>query len=228
MKTAAIQALRRKLAADTPVFGLWVTRSRRASRRWWSLWAWMVVNTPSMGTSTGRRSSSTAGDGAGETVALVRIAELNGGLIKRARHRCRWHRRAVGGAVEQLKQAVAFARYPEEGLRGIGGERATCWGQCMVEHTAEANEHVLVVPIIETVRAAKQVSAMVRWMESICSTSVPRTSLRLPAFGGNGKGRESPSRFCGARRRFARRGRTAASSPRATKTCSSDRSRGSG
>jgi len=33
-----------------------------------------------------------------------------------------------------------------------------------------------------------------RWMESSCSTSVPRTSLRLPAFGGNGKGRESPSR----------------------------------
>ena len=56
---------------------------------------------------------------------------------------------------EQLRQAVAFARYPPQGLRGIGAERATGWGQCLVEHTAEANEHVLVVPIIESMRAAE-------------------------------------------------------------------------
>src|SRR5229473_7610678 len=55
---------------------------------------------------------------------------------------------------------MAFATYPPEGLRGIGAERATAWGQCLVEHTAEANEHVLVVPIIETVRTAAQVPAM--------------------------------------------------------------------
>ncbi len=52
------------------------------------------------------------------------------------------------------------ARYPPEGLRGIGAERATAWGQCLAEHTAESNAHVLVVPIVETVRAAQQVPAM--------------------------------------------------------------------
>ena len=96
-----------------------------------------------------------------ETVALVRIAELNGGLIKRALD--------IGAdgivipwieTAEQLRQAVAFARYPPEGRRGIGGERATCWGQCLLEHTAEANEHVLVVPIIETVRAARNIAQL--------------------------------------------------------------------
>jgi 2-dehydro-3-deoxyglucarate aldolase/4-hydroxy-2-oxoheptanedioate aldolase len=96
-----------------------------------------------------------------DTVAMVRLAELNAGLIKRALD--------LGAdgvvipwveTVEQLQLAVRLARYPLEGLRGIGGERATAWGQALIEHTAEANEHVLVVPIIETVRTAAQVPAM--------------------------------------------------------------------
>jgi len=61
---------------------------------------------------------------------------------------------------QQLKQAISFSRYPLEGERGIGAERATCWGQCFVEHTAQANEHVLVVPIIESVKAMNQVQMM--------------------------------------------------------------------
>src|SRR5262249_53447445 len=96
-----------------------------------------------------------------ETVALVRLAELNGGLIKRALD--------IGadgvvipwvGTTEQLEQAVRYALYPLEGLRGIGAERATCWGQCFVEHTQDANEQVLVVPIFETVRAAQNIGRL--------------------------------------------------------------------
>jgi phosphoglycerate dehydrogenase-like enzyme/2-keto-3-deoxy-L-rhamnonate aldolase RhmA len=91
----------------------------------------------------------------------VRIAELNGGLIKRALD--------VGAdgvvvpwveSAEQLARAVSFARYPPEGVRGIGAERATAWGQALAEHAGTANEHVLVVPIIETVRGAAAVPAM--------------------------------------------------------------------
>ena len=63
---------------------------------------------------------------------------------------------------EQLRQALSFARYPSEGCRGIGGERATGWGECLAEHTAEANDHVLVVPIIESVRAIAAVPEMCR------------------------------------------------------------------
>jgi len=91
-------------------------------------------------------------------VALVRIAELNCGLIKRALD--------IGAdgivvpwieTAAQLRQAVNFANFPLQGVRGIGAERATAWGQCLTEHTCEANEHVLVVPVIETVTAGKNI-----------------------------------------------------------------------
>ena len=92
---------------------------------------------------------------------MVRIAELDRGLIKRALDI------GADGVVvpwieteDQVRQAVAFARYPPEGCRGIGGERATGWGDCLAEHTAEANDHVLVVPIIESVRAVAAVPRM--------------------------------------------------------------------
>ena len=51
---------------------------------------------------------------------------------------------------DQLRQAVAFAHYPPAGLRGMGGERATCWGKCLSEHANEADEDAVpLVPIIE-------------------------------------------------------------------------------
>src|ERR1051325_811358 len=45
-------------------------------------------------------------------------------------------------------------------MRGIGAERATAWGQALAEHAAEANEHVFVVPIIETVRGRDNLAEM--------------------------------------------------------------------
>ncbi|MCE9567702.1 MAG: hypothetical protein K8U57_37350 [Planctomycetes bacterium] len=96
-----------------------------------------------------------------ETVALVRLAELNCGAIKRALDI------GADGVVipwvetaEQLEAAVRFARYPLDGVRGIGAERATAWGQALAEHAAEANENVFVVPIIETVRGGQNVAAL--------------------------------------------------------------------
>ena len=141
MKTAAIQALRRKLAADKPVFGLWVTlESPSITEMAVALGMdWVVIDAEHGHLDWKEIVEHLRATARSETVALVRIAELNSGLIKRALD--------IGAdgivvpwveTVEQLKQAVAFARYPEEGLRGIGGERATCWGQCMVEHTSEA------------------------------------------------------------------------------------------
>src|SRR3954470_2158227 len=98
-----------------------------------------------------------------DTVTLVRVAECNVGLIKRALD--------IGAdgvvipwveSAEQLREAVAFAHYPPDGVRGIGAERATCWGQCFVEHTAEANENVLVIPIIESVRGGRNIRDLLR------------------------------------------------------------------
>jgi 2-keto-3-deoxy-L-rhamnonate aldolase RhmA len=165
MKTAAIRRLRRKLAADEPTFGLWIGLEAPAVTEiavglgldWvvidaeHGLFDWKEI--------AGHLRAATRSN----TVALVRLAELNGGAIKRALDI------GADGVVipwvetaEQLRQAVAFARYPLEGVRGIGADRATAWGQALAEHTAEANDHVLVVPIIETVRTVANLSEMLK------------------------------------------------------------------
>jgi 2-keto-3-deoxy-L-rhamnonate aldolase RhmA len=63
-------------------------------------------------------------------------------------------------SAEQLRQAARYALYPPKGVRGIGAERATAWGQCFAEHAAEANENVLIVPIVETVRAGRNIQSL--------------------------------------------------------------------
>ena len=61
---------------------------------------------------------------------------------------------------DMLRQAVAYAHYPPRGRRWIGSERATCWGQSVSEHVAEADEHVMVVPIVESVAARRSINQM--------------------------------------------------------------------
>lgn len=163
MNVAAIRKLRQQLAADTPTFGLWVTmESPSITEIAVALGVdWVVIDAEHGHLDWKEIVDHLRATARSETVALVRVAELNAALIKRALD-C-----GADGVVvpwietaEQLRQAVSFARYPLEGVRGIGGERATGWGQALAEHTAEANAHVLVVPIIETVRTVRQVSQM--------------------------------------------------------------------
>ncbi len=96
-----------------------------------------------------------------QTAVLVRLAEANGGLIKRTLD--------IGAdgvvlpwieSADQLRRAVALAHYPTAGTRGMGAERATAWGRGLARHAHEANEHVLVVPIIETVEAGRNIEAI--------------------------------------------------------------------
>ncbi|MEI7683539.1 MAG: aldolase/citrate lyase family protein [Planctomycetota bacterium] len=165
MKTNAIQALRRKLAADVPVYGLWVTLEAPSVTEMAVALGldWVVIDAEHGHLDWKEIVEHLRATVRSETVALVRIATLDVGFIKRALDL------GADGVVapwiesaEQLTQAVAFARYPVEGVRGIGAERATAWGQAFAEHTAEANEHVLVVPIFETVTAAKRVEELAR------------------------------------------------------------------
>lgn len=163
MKTAAIRLLRQKLAAEETTYGLWVTLES-ASITEMAVAAgldFVVIDAEHGHLDWQDIVQHLRATVRSNTVALVRVAELNGGLIKRALD-C-----GADGVVipwvetaEQLRQAISWARYPLAGQRGIGAERATLWGQALVEHTAEANEHVLVVPIIETVRTLRQVPLM--------------------------------------------------------------------
>src|SRR3954464_463512 len=97
-----------------------------------------------------------------DTVALVRLTERSISLVKRALD--------IGAdgviipwmeTAEQLREAVAFAHYPPVGLRGIGAERATAWGQSIPQHISEANENILVVPMIESVRGGQNIGEIV-------------------------------------------------------------------
>ena len=163
MKTRALKRFRAKLANNEPVYGLWATLESASVTEmavalgmdWVTIDAehghldWRDINEHIR---AGLRS---------DTVVLVRLQERSTALTKRALD--------IGAdgvvipwvsTVEELEAAIGDARYPTEGRRGIGGERATAWGQCCVEHTAEANENVLVIPLIENVAAIPHVPAM--------------------------------------------------------------------
>ena len=163
MNTIAVRKLRAKLAHGQAVYGLWVTLdSVSVTEMAVALGVdWVVIDAEHGSLDWKEIVEHLRATVRSDTVALVRVTDLDRGLIKRALDL------GADGVVipwmeteEQLRQVVAYARYPLEGCRGIGAERATGWGECFVEHTSEANDHVLVVPILESVRAADNVAQM--------------------------------------------------------------------
>ena len=163
MNTAAVKKLREKLAADQATFGMWVTlESPTVTEIAVGLGLdFVVVDMEHGHLDWGNVVGHLRAAVRSATTTLVRVTELNIGQIKRALDI------GADGVVvpwietpEQLEQAVSFAHYPPRGLRGMGGERATCWGRCLPEHVREAEQNVLVVPIIETVRAGRNIERM--------------------------------------------------------------------
>jgi 2-keto-3-deoxy-L-rhamnonate aldolase RhmA len=163
MKTAAIRKFRKKLAAGQPVLGMWVTLESASITEMAVAFGldWVVIDAEHGHLDWKEIVEHIRATVRSDTVALVRISQIDVGLIKRALD--------IGAdgivvpwveTADQLKQAVSYANYPPKGLRGMGGERATGWGQCLAEHVAEANDHVLVVPIIETVTAARNIKQL--------------------------------------------------------------------
>ena len=121
MKTAACQALRRTLAADRPAFGLWVTLESPAVTEMAVALGldWVVIDAEHGHLDWKEIAEHIRATVRSETVALVRIAELNVGLIKRALD--------IGAdgvvipwveSAEQLAQAVRFAATRSKGFAG--------------------------------------------------------------------------------------------------------------
>ncbi len=165
MKTDAIRNLRRKIADNTPVLGLWITlESPSITEMAVALGLdWVVVDAEHGHLDWKEIVEHIRAAVRSNTAVLVRVAENNIGLIKRALD--------IGAdgivvpwieSADALRQVVSYAQFPPEGVRGIGAERATCWGQCFVQHTQEANEHVLVVPIIESVTGGRAIESMLQ------------------------------------------------------------------
>lgn len=165
MKSQAIRRFRSLLRNDQPVYGLWVTLEAPSITEIAVALGldWVVIDAEHGHLDWKEVVEHVRATVRSHTVALVRVAERDTSLVKRALDI------GADGVVipwietaEQLSEAIADCHYPPAGRRGIGGERATAWGQCLPEHVAEANEHVLVVPMIESVGAIENVPAMCR------------------------------------------------------------------
>ncbi len=163
MKTGALKKFRARLSADEPVYGLWVTLESASITEMATALGldWVVIDAEHGHLDWKEILEHVRAAVRSETVVLVRVAESNGGLIKRALD--------IGAdgvvvpwieSADELRRAASYALYPPQGVRGIGAERATAWGQCFAEHTAEANENVLIVPIVETVRAGRKIQEL--------------------------------------------------------------------
>ncbi len=163
MKPRALQNFRHKLARGESVHGLWVTlESATLTEIAVALGLdWVVIDAEHGHLDWKDINEHIRAGLRSDTVVLVRLAERSTSLTKRALD--------IGAdgvvipwveSAAQLEAAVADCRYPPQGRRGIGGERATVWGQCFSEHAAEANEQVLVVPMIESVAAIPNVAAI--------------------------------------------------------------------
>jgi 2-keto-3-deoxy-L-rhamnonate aldolase RhmA len=165
MNFSALRRFREKLAAGESVVGLWVTLDAPSVTEIAVGLGldWITIDAEHGHLDWSEITAHLRAAVRSDTVALVRLAELNGGAIKRALDL------GADGVVipwvestEQLRDAISFSKYPPEGKRGIGAERATAWGQAFVEHTRDANDAVLVVPILETVAGVGQAAALAK------------------------------------------------------------------
>ena len=163
MKTHAIQKMLKKVAAGESVYGLWITlESPSIAEMAVALGLdWIVIDAEHGHLDWKEITEHIRATVRSDTVVLVRVAELGVGLVKRTLD--------IGAdgvvvpwveSAEQLRQAVSFAHYPPKGVRGIGAERATGWGQCFAQHAREADKNMLVVPIIESVEGGRNINEL--------------------------------------------------------------------
>lgn len=96
-----------------------------------------------------------------DVVPIVRVAANDVALIKQALDR--------GGygvvvplvnTAEQAQAAVAAAKYPPEGIRGVAGTRVTRYGMDLPDYFTRWNSQVVVVCQIETAEALANVDAI--------------------------------------------------------------------
>ena len=149
-----------KLSRDEPAYGIWVTLespsiTEMAARMGFD---WIVIDAEHgyLDMKNGMEHIRVAN--LMNTTCLVRIAEIQEGLIKRIMD--------IGAdgivvpqvrSAEEVATAVRYAKYPPEGKRGIGAERSTRWGQGILQCVPRANQNSLVVPMMETVQAGEAI-----------------------------------------------------------------------
>jgi len=158
------QRLKEKLRGGHPTFGLWITLGSTAVIEIAVHLGldWVCIDTEHGDLDFRDVSGHLAAAARSSTVTLVRVQEIEQGVIKRVLDL------GADGVIipqvrtaEEVEQAVRFAKYPPRGVRGIGAERATMWGKAL-QRARLANQDTMVIPIIEHVEAAKNIDSILK------------------------------------------------------------------
>jgi 2-keto-3-deoxy-L-rhamnonate aldolase RhmA len=156
------QKLKQKLRGGETTFGLWVTlESPTITEIAVQLGLdWVCIDTEHGHLDLKEVLEHLRPTSRSATASLVRVQEIEQGVIKRVLDL------GADGIIvpqirtaEEVERAAYFAKYPPRGFRGIGGERATYWGKGL-SRARTANEHTLVIPLIETVDAGKNIDSI--------------------------------------------------------------------
>jgi 2-keto-3-deoxy-L-rhamnonate aldolase RhmA len=158
-----VNGLKRKLAAGEAAFGFWITLEAPSLTEIANVLGldWVCIDAEHGHLDYKEILEHIRATRGGTTTPLVRIAEIQSGLIKRL-----LDLGAAGIVVPQVsdpqdvERAIRFAKYPPRGVRGVGGERATLWGTRLRDATRAANDETMVIPMIESPEAGAQIDAI--------------------------------------------------------------------
>ena len=83
-----------------------------------------------------------------DTIKRVLDMGADGVILPLVRHR------------QDLETGMRFGRYPPKGIRGVGGERAVRWGLGFDEYLQAANQETIIIPLLETCEATKNIDSI--------------------------------------------------------------------
>ncbi len=155
--------VKQRLAEGLPTVGQWISLPSPSVVELLASFQpdWLLIDTehsPAEGETVEHALRAMAGTG---VVPLVRVAGNDPVLIKKA-----LDRGAYGVVVplvntqERAQAAVAAAKYPPEGVRGVAGSRANRYGVDLPDYFAQWNSQVLVICQVETAEALENIDAI--------------------------------------------------------------------
>lgn len=159
------QSLKRKLAAGEVTYGLWITLespslTEIAARLGFD---WVVIDAEHGHLDLKVVMEHIRVANLSGLTALVRVSDIQQGLIKRIMD--------IGAdgilvpqarRAEEMAAAVSYAKYPPEGIRGIGAERSTRWAANIGSCVQRANDQTLVIPLLETAEAGRDLDRILQ------------------------------------------------------------------
>jgi 2-keto-3-deoxy-L-rhamnonate aldolase RhmA len=163
MKTPALERLRRKLKAREPLFGVWCTLGAANVAEIAATMGldWITVDLEHGHQDWAQVLEHARAVRGSETAVFVRVPEIHQSAVKRALDL------GVHGVIlplvrtrADLELGMSFGRYPEAGVRGVGGERAVKWGLTYRDYLNEADKQTLIIPMIETRGAAENIESL--------------------------------------------------------------------